>query len=77
MSYGGLSGGNVKGGTTVGATPDDFGLRALKGQILLHDVPITILDSLSFSDDRLTSLYSGRFRMFTDIGGWVLTEIIT
>ncbi len=70
-----MAGGDVKGGTTVGAT-DEFGVRALEEQIPLRDVHATILNLLGLSDERLTYLHAGRFRRLTDIGGRVLTEII-
>ncbi len=70
-----LAGGDVKGGTTAGAT-DEFGLRALEEQIPLRDVHATILNLMGLNDERLTYLHSGRFRRLTDIGGRVLEEII-
>ena len=70
-----LAGGDVRGGTTAGAT-DEFGLRALEEQIPLRDVHATILNLMGLNDERLTYLHSGRFRRLTDIGGRVLEEII-
>jgi hypothetical protein len=70
-----MAGGNVKGGSTAGAT-DEFGIRALEHEIPIRDVHATILDLMGLDDSRLTYLHAGRFRKLTDIGGSVLKEII-
>jgi uncharacterized protein (DUF1501 family) len=70
-----LAGGDVKGGSTAGAT-DEFGIRALEKEIPMRDVHATILDLMGLDDNRLTYLHAGRFRKLTDIGGAVLKEII-
>jgi hypothetical protein len=71
-----MAGGDVKGGTTAGET-DEFGIKALGEPIPLRDVHATILSLLGLSDQRLTYLHAGRFRKLTDIGGQVLTQIVT
>jgi uncharacterized protein (DUF1501 family) len=70
-----MAGGNVKGGTTAGAT-DEFGIRALEKEIEMRDVHATILDLMGLDESRLTYLHAGRFRKLTDIGGTVLKEIV-
>jgi hypothetical protein len=70
-----MAGGDVKPGTTAGAT-DEFGIRALHDPIPLRDVHATILNLLGLDDHRLTYLHAGRFRKLTDIGGRVLKEIV-
>jgi hypothetical protein len=70
-----MAGGNVKGGSTAGAT-DEFGIRALEKEIEMRDVHATILDLMGLDESRLTYLHAGRFRKLTDIGGTVLKEII-
>ena len=69
-----MAGGNVKGGSSVGAT-DEFGIGGIN-PIPLHDVHATILNLLGLDDKRLTYLHQGRYRKLTDIGGHVLRELI-
>lgn len=69
-----MAGGDVKGGTSVGAT-DEFGIGGID-PIPLHDVHATILHLLGLDDRRLTYLHQGRYRKLTDIGGHVLTDLI-
>ena len=69
-----MAGGDVKGGSSVGAT-DEFGIGGIN-PIPLHDVHATILNLLGLDDKRLTYLHQGRYRKLTDIGGHVLRELI-
>ena len=71
-----MAGGDVKGGSSAGET-DEFGIKALGEPIPIRDVHATILSLLGLSDERLTYLHAGRFRKLTDIGGQVLTRVIT
>lgn len=71
-----MVGGDVKGGTTAGAT-DEFGIRALDKPIPMRDVHATILNLLGLRDERLTYLHAGRFRRLTDIGGDVIKDVIS
>ncbi len=70
-----MAGGDVKGGTTAGAT-DDFSLCAAETPIPIRDVHATLLHLLGLDDEHLTYHYGGRIRRLTDIGGDLLTEII-
>ncbi|MEM7231082.1 MAG: DUF1501 domain-containing protein [Planctomycetota bacterium] len=70
-----MAGGDVKGGTTAGAT-DDFSLRAADDIIHIRDVHATILDLMGLDDERLRYLHAGRLRRLTDTGGHVLDGII-
>ena len=70
-----MAGGNVKGGTTAGAT-DEFSLRSLGEPIHVRDVHATILNLMGLHDESLTFRHAGRVRKLTDIGGKVLNEII-
>ena len=70
-----MAGGNVKGGATVGET-DEFSLQAIDEPIPIRDVHATILDLMGLSDDELRFLHAGRMRQLTDIGGYVLDELI-
>ena len=71
-----VAGGNVKGGATAGET-DEFSLRSKEEPIPIRNVHATILDLLGLDDDQLRYLHAGRNRQLTDIGGEVLTEIIS
>ena len=71
-----MAGGDVKAGATVGAT-DEFSLRSVDEPIPIRDVHATILDLLGLDDEQLRYLHAGRFRQLTDIGGSVLTDLIS
>ena len=70
-----MAGGDVKGGATAGET-DEFSLQAVDEPIPIRDVHATILNLLGLDDDRLRYLHAGRMRQLTDIGGYVLDEVI-
>lgn len=70
-----MAGGDVKPGTSVGAT-DDFSVMAAEEPIPMRDVHATILNLLGLDDKRLTYLHAGRYRKLTDIGGAVLKPIV-
>lgn len=71
-----MAGGDVKPGATAGAT-DEFGIRAAEVPIPMRDVHATVLNLMGLRDDRLTYLHAGRYRRLTDIGGQVLTPIVS
>ena len=66
-----LAGGGVQGGQAVGAT-DEFGLRAVKDRISVHDFHATILHLLGLDHERLTYRYAGRDFRLTDVEGRVV-----
>jgi uncharacterized protein DUF1501 len=70
-----LAGGGVKGGTTYGAT-DDFGFKAEKNRVHVHDLHATVLHLLGIDHTRLTYSYSGRDFRLTDVHGNVIREIL-
>ena len=70
-----MAGGDVQGGATVGET-DEFSLQAIDDPIPIRDVHATILDLMGLSDDDLRYLHAGRMRQLTDIGGYVLDDLI-
>ena len=70
-----LCGGGVKGGTVYGAT-DEFGFRAEKDPVHVHDLHATILALLGFDHTRLTYRYAGRDFRLTDVSGRVVREVI-
>ncbi len=65
-----LAGGGIKGGIAHGAT-DDFGFRAEKKPVHVHDLHATILHLLGMDHTRLTYPYSGRDFRLTDVSGVV------
>jgi hypothetical protein len=71
-----MAGGNVKGGATAGET-DEFSLRSVGEPIPIRDVHATILNLMGLEDDELRYLHAGRQRQLTDIGGYVLHELLS
>ena len=70
-----MAGGEVKGGATAGET-DEFSLRSIDEPIPIRDVHATILSLMGLDDDELRYLHAGRMRQLTDIGGYVLDDLI-
>ena len=70
-----LAGGGVKGGHVHGAT-DDFGFRAIKDRVHVHDLHATMLHLLGFDHTKLTYRYAGRDFRLTDVHGRVVESII-
>jgi hypothetical protein len=70
-----LAGGGVRGGRAVGAT-DEFGMRAVKRKVGVHDFHATILHLLGLDHERLTFRHSGRDERLTDVAGEVVEEIL-
>ena len=70
-----MAGGGVKGGTVYGAT-DDFGYKAVKDPVHIHDFHATILKLLGFDHTKLTYRYNGRDFRLTDVAGEVVNGVI-
>jgi hypothetical protein len=70
-----MAGGGVKGGTTYGET-DEFGGRAEKDKVHVHDLHATILALMGFDHTKLTYTYNGRPFRLTDNFGNVIKEVI-
>ncbi len=70
-----MAGGGVKGGYVHGET-DEFGLKAIKDKVHVHDFHATILHLLGFDHEKLTYRYSGRDERLTDVYGKVVKEIL-
>ena len=70
-----LAGGGVRGGTSYGEL-DDFGYRAVKDPVHIHDLHATILHLLGLDHRRLTYRYSGRDFRLTDVYGRVVSEVL-
>jgi uncharacterized protein DUF1501 len=70
-----LAGGGVRGGYVHGAT-DEFGFRAERDKVHVHDLHATILHLLGFDHERLTYRYAGRDFRLTDVHGHVVKELL-
>jgi len=70
-----MAGGGVKGGTVYGAT-DNFGFKAEKDIVPVHDLHATILHLMGFDHKRLTYRYAGRDFRLTDVYGNVVPGLL-
>lgn len=70
-----MAGGGVKAGTVYGAT-DEFGYKAVKDPVHIHDFHATILALLGFDHTKLTYRYNGRDFRLTDVAGDVVKGVI-
>ena len=70
-----LAGGGVRGGTVYGAT-DEFGFKAVKNLVHVHDLHATILHLMGFDHERLTYRYASRNFRLTDVHGRVMRGIL-
>jgi len=70
-----LAGGGVKGGYIHGST-DEFGFKAEKDPVHVHDLQATIFHLLGFDHEKLTYRYSGRDFRLTDVHGKVVEDLL-
>ena len=70
-----LAGGGVRGGTVYGAT-DEFGVKAVKNPVHVHDLHATILHLMGFDHERLTYRYASCDFRLTDVHGRVMRGIL-
>lgn len=70
-----MAGGGVKGGTVYGST-DEFGFKAERDVVPVHDLHATILHLLGFDHKRLTYRYAGRDFRLTDVYGNVVRGVL-
>ena len=70
-----MAGGGVKGGHVHGST-DEFGFKAIKDRVHVHDLHATILHLLGFDHEQLTYRFAGRDFRLTDVHGKVVRDII-
>jgi len=70
-----LAGGGVRGGYVHGAT-DEFGFKAEKDPVHIHDLHATLLQLLGFDHTKLTFRHAGRDFRLTDVYGNVVKELI-
>jgi hypothetical protein len=69
-----LTGAGVKPGFSHGAT-DDYGFRAVEGQMHSDDLHATLLALMGLDHEKLTYRYAGRDFRLTNVAGKVATEI--
>lgn len=70
-----MAGGGIKGGMTYGET-DEFGFKAVRNKMHVHDLHATMLHLLGLDHERLTFRHAGRDFRLTDVYGRVAHEII-
>ncbi len=70
-----LSGGGIKGGTTLGKT-DELGFNAVEDKVHIHDLNATLLHLLGLDHTKLTHRSQGRDFRLTDVHGEVVQKIL-
>ncbi|MFN3650552.1 MAG: DUF1501 domain-containing protein [Armatimonadota bacterium] len=70
-----VAGGGIKGGSVYGAT-DEFGFKAEKDPVHVHDLHATLLHLLGFDHEKFTYRYAGRDFRLTDVHGRVIKELM-
>jgi hypothetical protein len=70
-----LAGGGVKGGVVHGET-DEWGYKAVRGRVEVHDLHATMLHLLGIDHKRLTFRFGGRDMRLTDVHGELVTDIL-
>lgn len=70
-----MAGGGIKGGVSYGET-DDWGYKAVKDRVEIHDLHATMLHMLGIEHERSTFRFGGRDVRLTDVHGHVLRKIL-
>jgi hypothetical protein len=70
-----LAGGGIKGGVQWGET-DEFGYKAVKDVVHVHDLHATMLHLLGVEHTRLTYRFQGRDYRLTDVFGKVIKGVL-
>jgi hypothetical protein len=70
-----LAGGGVKAGTAYGET-DEWGYKAVKDRVEMHDLHATVLHLLGVDHKKLTFRFGGRDMRLTDVHGELITGIL-
>jgi hypothetical protein len=71
-----LAGAGVKGGITYGES-DEYGIRAEKDKVHVHDFHATILHLMGLNHIKLTYRHSGRDYRLTDVAGDVVRGVLS
>ena len=70
-----MAGGGVKPGVVHGET-DEWGYKAVKGKVEMHDFHATLLHFLGIDHKQLTFRFGGRDMRLTDVHGELVKEVI-
>jgi hypothetical protein len=70
-----MAGGGAKGGHVHGST-DDFGYKAIKDPVHVHDLHATILRLMGFDHEKFTYRHAGRDFRLTDVQGEVVDGLL-
>jgi hypothetical protein len=70
-----MTGAGIKGGQVIGSS-DDFGYKAEKQPIAVHDLHATMLHLLGLDHTKLTFLFNGRNMRLTDVYGELIPQIV-
>jgi len=70
-----MAGGGVRAGHVHGET-DEFGFKASKDIVHVHDLHATILHLMGFDHEKFTYRYAGRDFRLTDVQGHVVKELL-
>ena len=70
------AGGGIQGGVTHGQT-DDYAFNIAENPVHVHDLQATILHCLGIDHEKLVYRFQGRDQRLTDIGGKVVTELLS
>jgi len=70
-----MTGAGIKGGQIIGAT-DEFGYKAERQPIAVHDLHATLLHLLGIDHTKLTYRFNGRDMRLTDVYGELIPQIV-
>ncbi|MCE9555560.1 MAG: DUF1501 domain-containing protein [Planctomycetes bacterium] len=70
-----MAGGGIKGGIIHGET-DDYGYKAIRDRVEIHDLHATMLHLLGVDHKKQTFRFSGRDMRLTDVHGNVVKQIL-
>ncbi len=70
-----MAGGGIKGGVSHGET-DEWGYKAIRDKVEIHDLHATMLHLLGIDHTRSTFRFGGRDMRLTDVHGHVIREIL-
>ncbi|MBI1787189.1 MAG: DUF1501 domain-containing protein [Acidobacteria bacterium] len=70
-----LAGGGSKPGFCYGAT-DEFGFKAERNRVSVHDLHATVLHLMGLDHEKLTYRYAGRDFRLTDVYGQVVRDVV-
>ena len=71
-----MAGGGLKAGITYGQT-DDYSDNVIEDPAHIHDLNATLFRCLGIDHTTLTFKFQGRHFRLTDIGGKVVTKVLT